>query len=487
MIKKLLALVLSVILLFTMTGCSSAPFDSESMLRPPKTAGDEQEICEALERYLGRQPLFRYPRSGEYRSAITLRDLDSDRAEEAIVFYVTSAESPLANIAVMNYSGGRWHVVATAEGLASNVNTLLFGNILPSHAGSEIVVGWSVSTGSGLLTAYSYSDNGLETIVIEEAVGSETQSASGYTGVAICDMDGDGTDEIMTASLNTVNGTSTVRMLKYLSGEGAERLFSAGVCNLDGSVSRYSKVTVGMLDDTTQALIIDSYKGSDTMCTEAVCWDKLNAKLSTPFNSALSGIVSGTDRAAIIDSFDADMDGLTEIPLHSLLTCYNESSEQKFYRTSWYSYESESGTVSEISELDTILNTSDGYYMVLPPSWPYDITVRYDPTLRTFTFCTSEISTVPLTVSASDLTGSETVLSADPETDSAVIELTVENFGTELFRIRAFDSEIKNLVPSYGYQLLREENNTVWAVQLFAVSEQYGMTYNVINACFYLL
>ncbi len=485
--KKLSFLLLSLILIFTLSGCSAAPLDSENMLRPPKTSGDAQEICEALEAHLGRQPLFRYPRSGEYRSAITMKDLDGDGVEEAIVFYAASAESTLASIAVMNYSHGDWRVASTAEGLAGNVNVLLFGNLLPQHSGSEIIVGWSVSSGSGLLTAYSYSDNGLESIVIEDQSGAEAQSASGYSGVAVCDMDGDGTDEILTATLNTVAGTSVVRMLKYLSGEGAEQLYTAGVSTLDGSVARYSKVTVGMLDDTTQALIIDSYRASDVMCTETVCWDKFNAGLIAPFNSPETGVVSGTDRAAVIASFDADGDGLTEIPSHTLLPCYSEASEQKFYRTSWYSYDSQTGSLSSQSELDTILNTTDSYYMVLPPSWPSDITVRYDSVYRTLTFCVPEITYEEVTVPLSELTGTETVISTDPDNDSAVIERKVESYGAELFRIRAFDPQNENLIPSYGYQKLCEHNDTMWAVQICALGEQYEITYNVIYACFYLL
>ncbi len=484
--KKIYILIIAVLLTFALCGCGSTSFDSDSMLRPPKTSGDGQEICEALEKHLGRQPLFRYPRSGEYRSAITMEDLDGDDVEEAIVFYASSTESAVANVAVLRYRKGEWSVASTAEGLGGNVNILMFADLIPESESREMVVGWKVGSNSGLLTAYTYSENILQSIVIEEAGSAEGQTASGYTGAAVCDMDGDGAEEIMTATLNTVAGTSTVRMLKYLKGEGAERLFTAGAASLDGSVSRYSKVTVGMLDDTTQALIIDSYKGSDTMYTEAVCWDKINASLFAPFNDA-SGAVSGTDRTAITDSSDPDGDGLTEIPKHTLLPCYDEKSSEKYYRTSWYSYDSASGRLSEKSELETIQNTLDGYYVTLPPSWPSDITVRYDGKYSTFTFCTVNTTYDQITVSASDLTGGETVLDIDEENDSAVIVRKSENFGTELFRLRAFSKEDRELIETYGYRILREQNDRIWAVQIYSFSEQHGITYNVINACFYLL
>lgn len=474
-------------LVFTMTGCSSAPFDSESMLRPPKTSGDGQEICEALEGFLGRQPMFRYPRSGDHRSAVTMEDLNDDGTEEAIVFYATSTESTLANIAVLNYSHGEWKVSSTAEGLGNNVNILLFGELLPDEKGKEIIVGWAVSANSGLLSAYSYKEKMLQNIPIEDPAGTEAQSAAGYTAVAVCDMDGDGAQEIMTATLNTVAGTSAVRMLKYLSGEGAECLSVTGMTALDGSVTRYSKVTVGMLDDTTQALIIDSYKGTDLMCTEAVCWDKINVKLKAPFNSAETGVVSGTDRAVLTDSFDADRDGLTEIPSHILLPCYNDTSEQKYYKNSWYSYDSVTGSISQQSELETILNSADGYYVTLAPSWPSDITVKYDPAYRTMSFCVAEITYEEVTVSATDLTGNENVISKNTVENSAVIEQKVENFGGELFKIRVFDKESEDIIPSYNYTAVREEKDNIWAVQIGSLGEQYGITYNIINTCFYLI
>ncbi len=480
-------LIAVIIFMLMLSGCGSAPFDSEGMLRPPKTSGNGQEICEALENHLGRQLVFRYPRSGEYRSAITLEDLDGDGENEAMVFFVTSSESTLANIAVLNYAHGEWNVKAIAEGLGNNVNVLLFGNLLPERKSKEIIVGWNVGSTGGLLTVYSYDETGLNSVVIEDAAGTEAQSASGYTGVAICDMDGDGTEEIMTATLNTVAATSTVRMLKYQSGEGAEKLLVAGTADLDGSVARYSKITVGMLDDTTQALIIDSSKGADMMHTEAVCWDKINAGLKAPFNNSETGTVSGTDREAVIESFDPDTDGLIEIPRHTLLPCYSQQSDAKFYRSSWHSYDSSVGGLSEESELDTILNIADGYYVTLPPSWPSGITVRYDSTYSTMTFCLTNTEYEHVTVSASDLRGDETVVETDLEKDSAVIIKKKESFGAELFRLRLFSRENEPKIASYGYQKLREQDDRIWAVQIYTLGEQYEITYNVINTCFYLM
>ena len=68
--KKICALALAVLLIFTFTGCGSVMFESNSMLRPPKTSGDAQEISEALQKTVGRQPFFRYPRSGEDRKSV---------------------------------------------------------------------------------------------------------------------------------------------------------------------------------------------------------------------------------------------------------------------------------------------------------------------------------------------------------------------------------------------------------------------------------
>ena len=68
-----------------MSGCS-LNFSAETLLAPPKLSDEQTEIYNALTASAGRVDL-RYPRTGEYRSAFVMHNLDSELSDEAIVFY----------------------------------------------------------------------------------------------------------------------------------------------------------------------------------------------------------------------------------------------------------------------------------------------------------------------------------------------------------------------------------------------------------------
>ena len=125
--KKLFLLLLSCLLTLSLSGCQFPAFDSDSLMNPPKAAGDGQEIQEALDRVLGTDYTLRYPRSGTNRSAIIRADLDADDIEEALVFYRTAADTSGARLSVMDKNDAdEWNVTYSISGEGSEVERVLF-------------------------------------------------------------------------------------------------------------------------------------------------------------------------------------------------------------------------------------------------------------------------------------------------------------------------------------------------------------------------
>ena len=56
-------------------------------MKPPKATGERQEIYSVLEEKANHQLTLRYPKAGEYRSAIVMKDVTGDGNDEAIAFY----------------------------------------------------------------------------------------------------------------------------------------------------------------------------------------------------------------------------------------------------------------------------------------------------------------------------------------------------------------------------------------------------------------
>ena len=61
--------------------------DPQSLMRPPRPTGEREEIHKVLERQAGSDFKLRYPRRGDYRSAIIMQDLTGNGKEEAIALY----------------------------------------------------------------------------------------------------------------------------------------------------------------------------------------------------------------------------------------------------------------------------------------------------------------------------------------------------------------------------------------------------------------
>ena len=81
---KVFLLVCVMALPFLFSGCSSIGVDVQTLMRPPKATGERQEIYEAVEQQAGSGFIWKYPRTGQYRSAVIMQDVTGDGVEEAV-------------------------------------------------------------------------------------------------------------------------------------------------------------------------------------------------------------------------------------------------------------------------------------------------------------------------------------------------------------------------------------------------------------------
>ena len=85
--RKLFITIASALLAVALTGCSPLGLDAQTLMKPPKATGERQEIYSVLEEKANHQLTLRYPKAGEYRSAIVMKDVTGDSNDEAIAFY----------------------------------------------------------------------------------------------------------------------------------------------------------------------------------------------------------------------------------------------------------------------------------------------------------------------------------------------------------------------------------------------------------------
>ena len=156
--KRLWAALLAVLCLFSLTGCDTLfTGDAEALMRPPRPTGDKAGIHELLEKAAGENFTFKYPASGDYRSAIIMYDLTGDGAEEAVALYQSANASTGVNIMFIQKQGGVWGSMGSFLTTATQVDKVMFGDV-NSDGLPEVVVGWGSSqSGTSNISVYSQS------------------------------------------------------------------------------------------------------------------------------------------------------------------------------------------------------------------------------------------------------------------------------------------------------------------------------------------
>lgn len=189
--KGITALLLcSAVALFS-GGCSVTDFSADNLLRPPKAMGDEAEIEQLISKTANENYTLKYPKSGSYRSAIIMTDLNGDENNEAIAFYRSGDDTTQIHMLVMYSDKDEWKLSSDNITEAADVDSVDFADIDGSGT-LEIFAGFTTYTPNiNRLSCYSYKDGKT----------SEIQSGHSYSSFYTGDFDNDGYSEIMTLLL----------------------------------------------------------------------------------------------------------------------------------------------------------------------------------------------------------------------------------------------------------------------------------------------
>ena len=107
--KKLIAIFTLLISLMEMPSCSFTGLSAQNLMSPPKANADQQSIYRLLQGS-GTDVTFIYPKNGEYRSAIIMRDFTGDGVEDAIGFQTMEDGSAQVQFLMKDQAG--WHTAA---------------------------------------------------------------------------------------------------------------------------------------------------------------------------------------------------------------------------------------------------------------------------------------------------------------------------------------------------------------------------------------
>ncbi|MBE6759120.1 MAG: VCBS repeat-containing protein [Ruminococcaceae bacterium] len=369
------------LVLLTMSGCALSALTAENVMEPPQAFGDGAALQAALEEALGPQITLRYPRNGEYRSAVVRADVDNDEQEEAIVFYRQATESSGARMVLLDINeDGDWVLTGEFADAEGEIDRVVFGDI-NGDGTLDIITGWMAYSDYGTLYVHSCSDGTPVQLTISKA-NPGAYALSSYAEMAVGDFDADGADELLTVSMAGTDNAGEARLLKWVGGRITDGgwIREAGRLTLCSGTAAYTGSVAGKLNWSTYGLVVDSQRTDGSYCSELILWDRDSGKLVSPLTEDAQRLFR---RTLSTESCDIDGDGYIEIPGDVLMPDCGSAGAQRMYQTSWHIYNSR----EYAREFSAIMRTDSGYYFTVPDRWQGQVTVQPEADTRTLRFC----------------------------------------------------------------------------------------------------
>lgn len=349
-------------------GCSASV---ENLLSPPKLDEEQSAIYDALKNSMGGDIHLKYPKSGQYRSAFVVQNIDDEETEEAIVFYEASNVSDGGSSLRLNFldkENGGWVSVYDFAALGSEVERVQFADL--GDGETSIIITYTIQNSSDSATSVLKYENGVPTEVYK----------SRHVYMSLIDMNDDGAEEMFLINGDRTSGIAAAYLLGWTD-EGFTTLSSA---SLGGSFSSCKNVLLGQCDeDGYRAIFIDYALSDGTFGTHAlVCYDRRISAVE-----GLSDLIIRRTNTYTPDIFtqDIDGDGIIEIPSTAVFPGYeNLTRPEQLSLTAWYRIEAQGYNV-RLDKLSYISTRGD-YVLFIPTRWEGGITADVSISESTVTF-----------------------------------------------------------------------------------------------------
>lgn len=399
MLRRLLAALLCVLTVVSLSGCSLS-MDVETLLRPPQTTGEQREIQAALEKYISSSAntgtinaaggyVLKYPKSGDYRSAFVLRDVDSDGEKEAIVFYSSGLESSNAHMNLLKKINSGWKSVDDVEGASPNIEAVYFSDLLGDGA-LEVLTGWDLdNVRDKQLVIYSVTGDKFSEKYKEL-----------YSGLVLADLTQCGHDNLLLLHAGTSGNNSSTAELWAAKKDAATKktvLTEMGSTRLDGYIQAFTSSQIGKLSASLVGAYVDGTKASGGMVTELIYWN--GNQLCSPFYNPKTNTTDFTYRSSVVACRDVDGDGTVEWPATNAPIGYKgyaNNAADKIWLTKWQSWNFDAqetvGELKAVTKFSCVLNLTDGYYVRIDDSWEGKYSVSYNSSRHLLQFYSRESS-----------------------------------------------------------------------------------------------
>ncbi|MBQ2093033.1 MAG: hypothetical protein II190_00450 [Ruminococcus sp.] len=394
-------------------GCNIADLSFEESLRPPRTMGDEAEIEKLISKTAGSNYTLKYPKSGSYRSAIIMNDLNGDGVDEAIAFFKGKDETAGVHMLLMYDQDGEWKTSGDYVTETTDVDCVDFADI-DENNGLEIIVGYTTYTPNvNFLACYTYSNGVTDTI----------QAGQNYSSFYCGNLDNNGKSEIITLSLFSAENQAKASMLSY--SKEKKQIFVKASAPMDPNVVKIKSIGMSDFDGSVKGVVVDGSFASEELVTQVIYYNQSLAVLRNPLYKEKQK--NPTTRTVGVLSTDFDGDSKLEIPMAEKLPFHGEDMALTVAdKISWCSFNPANETLTVKSVVAE--NRKCGFSVKQPSKWVD----------RSYT-------------------------AINDENSMKLYEWVNNALGEELFEVKAFDVSAWDKGKIDGFTLIYRDNRYAYA------------------------
>ena len=345
-----------------LSACSSFQPNLTDLMQSPKLTEEQAEIYEALTNAADVSDVqLKYPKSGDYRSAFVMFDLDADGEDEALVFYNMPSWGGNVRIMVLDHQQDEWVSVYDAVGEGTDVMEVDF-QVLTASGRHCVLIGWEQGTSENTsISVYDYTGGQLRVLYESE-----------YSQMLIEDLDQDGTKEILLGIFKASSKTGAIRLIN----DTEDGLQSASRVVMDSTITGFLGIEIGWLAQNQIAVFVDAYTSSTQIVTEIMVYTD-DGKLRS-----LSSHYGGLDRPLLrevpVRCEDINGDGILEIPVSLVEYSEEEREEDNRKNLLQYLYLSNPEELERLGEADSAENSQAGSVtFTFSPVWTGFVNLDY--------------------------------------------------------------------------------------------------------------
>ena len=433
------AAILGACMLLSANGCSFLELGLDDALRPPKTMGDEAEIEKLISESAKGSYILKYPKNGNYRSAIITQDLDGDDTAEAIAFFRGKDEATRLHMLVMYETDDGWKVSGDFVTETTDVDCVDFAKISDSGR-LDILTGYTTySPNVSFLSCYSYRDGETTSI----------SAGQSYSAFYCGSLEQSDRSEVVTLSLYSADNEAKATLLEYNSDKRA--LYAKSSVAMDPSIVSFRHVIFGDLGGGVRGLAVDGAYADEQLCTQIIYYNRDLAVLRNPLYREKAKNI--TQRTAEVFCEDNNSDGLIDIPTVERLPYENiDARANTADLVTRHTFNAANEEL--VRENDYALNPAYNFCVKIPESWE-----------------------------------AETFTAQLEDNAMRFFEWTGKTLGSPIFEIRAFEAaKWEQGKETDGYTLIYRDNRYAYALKNSTDQDsRYSLTDDEIKTSFSLL